>query len=213
MSDALVEMSPRMSEAEGLMWRLEKDPYLSSTVATLTVLDSAPDMERLAQRMLRGRRDRAPSPPAGAARARPAAPGVGRRSRLRPLVSPAPPRPRSARRRARPLRPRHAAHRRSVRSHPPAVADGDHRGRERRPGRVCHGGSTTRSWTARAACACRSNSLDFERDAPEKPVPPLAESAAPPPSASVAEIARDVVTSTMRVPLGLAVRGDRALGG
>ena len=38
------------------MWRLEKDPYLSSTVANLTVLDSAPDMERLAQRMLRATR-------------------------------------------------------------------------------------------------------------------------------------------------------------
>ena len=56
MGEALVEMSPRMSDAEGLMWRLEKDPYLSSTVANLTVLDSAPDMERLAQRMLRATR-------------------------------------------------------------------------------------------------------------------------------------------------------------
>ena len=57
MSEPLVEMGPRMSDAgEGLMWRLEKDPYLSSTVANLTVLDSPPDMERLAQRMLRATR-------------------------------------------------------------------------------------------------------------------------------------------------------------
>jgi diacylglycerol O-acyltransferase / wax synthase len=46
--------------------------------------------------------------------------------------------------------------------------------------------------------------LDFERDAPEKPVPPLTDAAPPPPPASAAEVARDVVTSTMRVPLGLA---------
>ena len=56
MSEPLVEMGPRMSDAEGLMWRLEKDPYLSSTAANLTVLDSPPDMERLAQRMLRATR-------------------------------------------------------------------------------------------------------------------------------------------------------------
>jgi diacylglycerol O-acyltransferase / wax synthase len=37
----------RMSDAEGLMWRLEKDPYLSSTFANVTVLDRAPDMDRL----------------------------------------------------------------------------------------------------------------------------------------------------------------------
>ena len=45
-----------MSDAESLMWRLEKDPYLSSTVANLTVLDTAPDMERLAQRMIHATR-------------------------------------------------------------------------------------------------------------------------------------------------------------
>ncbi|HMK11788.1 MAG TPA: wax ester/triacylglycerol synthase domain-containing protein, partial [Acidimicrobiales bacterium] len=56
MSEALVEMSPRMSDAESLMWRLEKDPYLSSTSASLTVLDTAPDMERLARTMLRATR-------------------------------------------------------------------------------------------------------------------------------------------------------------
>src|SRR5262249_31261551 len=43
----------RMSEAEGLMWRLEKDPYLSSTVANITVLDRRLDIERLRRRMER----------------------------------------------------------------------------------------------------------------------------------------------------------------
>ncbi len=34
----------KMSDAEGLMWRLEKDPYLSSTFANVTILDRAPEL-------------------------------------------------------------------------------------------------------------------------------------------------------------------------
>ncbi len=41
----------KMSDAEGLMWRMEKDPYLSSTFANVTVLDRPPDFERLVRRM------------------------------------------------------------------------------------------------------------------------------------------------------------------
>lgn len=43
----------RMSDAEALMWRLEKDPYLSSTFANITVLDRPPDLDRLRRRMER----------------------------------------------------------------------------------------------------------------------------------------------------------------
>ncbi len=43
----------RMSDAEGLMWRLEKDPYLSSAFANVTILDRAPDFDRLLARMER----------------------------------------------------------------------------------------------------------------------------------------------------------------
>ena len=32
-----------MSDAEGLMWRLEKDPHLASTFANITILDRPPD--------------------------------------------------------------------------------------------------------------------------------------------------------------------------
>ncbi|MFP5488676.1 MAG: wax ester/triacylglycerol synthase domain-containing protein, partial [Acidimicrobiia bacterium] len=42
-----------MSDAEGLMWRLEKDPYLSSTFATVTILDRAPDVDALRRRLER----------------------------------------------------------------------------------------------------------------------------------------------------------------
>ena len=43
----------RMSDAEALMWRLEKDPYLSSNFGTITILDRAPDFDRLRTRMER----------------------------------------------------------------------------------------------------------------------------------------------------------------
>jgi WS/DGAT/MGAT family acyltransferase len=43
----------KMSDAEGLMWRLEKDPHLSSTFANVTILDRAPDFEQLVRRMER----------------------------------------------------------------------------------------------------------------------------------------------------------------
>ena len=41
----------KMSDAEGLMWRLEKDPHLSSTFANITILDRRPDIDRLMRRM------------------------------------------------------------------------------------------------------------------------------------------------------------------
>ncbi len=40
-----------MSDAEALMWRLEKDPHLSSTFGTVTILDRAPDFESFRRRM------------------------------------------------------------------------------------------------------------------------------------------------------------------
>ena len=43
----------KMTDAEGLMWRLEKDPYLSSTFGTVSVLDRPPDFDRLRARMER----------------------------------------------------------------------------------------------------------------------------------------------------------------
>ena len=43
----------KMSDAEGLMWRLEKDPHLSSTFANVTVLDKAPNFDLFLRRMER----------------------------------------------------------------------------------------------------------------------------------------------------------------
>lgn len=42
-----------MSDAEALMWRLEKDPHLSSTFSNVTVLDRPIDVDRLLRRMER----------------------------------------------------------------------------------------------------------------------------------------------------------------
>src|SRR4051794_16517749 len=41
----------KMSDAEGLMWRIEKDPHLSSTFGNVTILDTKPDFERIVRRM------------------------------------------------------------------------------------------------------------------------------------------------------------------
>lgn len=41
----------KMSDAEGLMWRLDKDPHLTSTFANITVLDKPLDVDRLMRRM------------------------------------------------------------------------------------------------------------------------------------------------------------------
>ncbi len=49
MSDLRFDRS--MSDAEGLMWRLEKDPYLSSTFGTVMLLDRAPDVDVFRRRM------------------------------------------------------------------------------------------------------------------------------------------------------------------
>jgi diacylglycerol O-acyltransferase / wax synthase len=48
-----IQLDTQMSDAEGLMWRLEKDPYLSSTVANITILDRSPDFEQFKARMER----------------------------------------------------------------------------------------------------------------------------------------------------------------
>lgn len=49
-------MSPtehRMTDTESMMWRLEKDPHLAATFASITILDRSPNMDRLYERMER----------------------------------------------------------------------------------------------------------------------------------------------------------------
>ncbi len=40
-----------MTDAEALMWNLEKDPYLSASIANVTILSQPPDRERLRSRL------------------------------------------------------------------------------------------------------------------------------------------------------------------
>lgn len=47
------ERERRMSDTEALMWRLEKDPFLASSFANISILDSPPDLDRLRARMER----------------------------------------------------------------------------------------------------------------------------------------------------------------
>ncbi len=49
----LPQFDRKMSDAEGLMWRLEKDPHLSSNVANVTILDCPADFEAFLRRMER----------------------------------------------------------------------------------------------------------------------------------------------------------------
>jgi diacylglycerol O-acyltransferase len=43
----------RMSDVEALMWNVEKDPHLDPTFGSVTILDAAPDLDRLRRRLLR----------------------------------------------------------------------------------------------------------------------------------------------------------------
>ena len=50
-----------MTDVEALMWNLEKDPHLSSSIANVTLLDQAPDPERLRGRLAARRPCRSPA--------------------------------------------------------------------------------------------------------------------------------------------------------
>ncbi len=49
----MVSDDRKMSDAEGLMWRVDKDPHLASTFGTVSVLDRPPDFDALRARMER----------------------------------------------------------------------------------------------------------------------------------------------------------------
>jgi WS/DGAT/MGAT family acyltransferase len=46
-----LEFEPRMSDADALMWGIEKDPLLRSTITSVFVLDRAPDRDLFRRRM------------------------------------------------------------------------------------------------------------------------------------------------------------------
>jgi WS/DGAT/MGAT family acyltransferase len=52
-----VDFSDQMSDADAVMWNLEKDPLLRSTITALAVLDRAPDWGRVVHQIDRASRD------------------------------------------------------------------------------------------------------------------------------------------------------------
>ena len=56
MKHEMPRFDDRMSDAEALMWRAEKDPFLTSTFANITILDRAPNFDAFVARMDRASR-------------------------------------------------------------------------------------------------------------------------------------------------------------
>ncbi len=53
---AALEFTDRMSDSDALMWSIEKDPLLRSTIVAVTVMDRSPDKARLTERIERSTR-------------------------------------------------------------------------------------------------------------------------------------------------------------
>jgi diacylglycerol O-acyltransferase / wax synthase len=53
MASELPRFDRTMTDSEGLMWRLEKDPHLSSNFGNVTILDRPPDLDQLLRRLER----------------------------------------------------------------------------------------------------------------------------------------------------------------
>lgn len=53
---AELHFESRMSDSDALMWNIEKDPVLRSTITAVTMLDREPDREVLIDRIERGSR-------------------------------------------------------------------------------------------------------------------------------------------------------------
>ena len=73
MADDAIRYERRMSDMDALMWNIEKDPLLRSTITAVAILDQAPDHDRLmdkverATRQIPRLRQKAVTPPLGLA--------------------------------------------------------------------------------------------------------------------------------------------------
>ena len=56
MGDEELRFADRMTDSDSLMWTIEKDPLLRSTITAVLFLDSAPDEKRLRHLLERGTR-------------------------------------------------------------------------------------------------------------------------------------------------------------
>ena len=53
MAEREVRADRRMSDVEAMMWNIEKDPFLSSTFGSVTILDTVPEFDRFRRRLIR----------------------------------------------------------------------------------------------------------------------------------------------------------------
>ena len=53
MAEREIRADRRMTDVEAMMWNIEKDPFLSSTFGSVTILDGLPDVERFRRRLAR----------------------------------------------------------------------------------------------------------------------------------------------------------------
>ena len=134
MSDDELRYESRMSDSDALMWTIEKDPLLRSTITAVSLLDGPVDAERFADKVdgpaaliprLRQRVRRQPV----LARSAP----LGGRPELRPRLPPAPRQRRRRRRRARAARPGPVGRDAGLRPGPTALGDVRRRRHGRRP--------------------------------------------------------------------------------
>ena len=51
-----MQYETRMSDSDALMWNIEKDPILRSTITAVAILDRRPDRDALLHRLERGTR-------------------------------------------------------------------------------------------------------------------------------------------------------------
>src|SRR4051812_41911381 len=154
MSTSTERFALHMSDADALMWNIEKDPILRSTIVAVGILDCEPDFARLRRRLdrasiaiprLRQRvvtppfrigpppRPRNPRAPAPAPARRPPAvpdraPALGAGDRVRSRLPPAPGAARRARQRSHPARAGCADRAVELRSRPSALGAHDRRG-------------------------------------------------------------------------------------
>jgi diacylglycerol O-acyltransferase / wax synthase len=199
-----------MSDAEGLMWRLEKDPFLSSTFANVSILDRRPDMDRLRRRMERA----AITVPRLRQRVQPSAanitaplwvddPDFDIDHHIRHIALP------------RPASMRHLLDYASLVAADPfdrtrplwqfVIVDGLPGGKSAMIEKLHHtiaDGET--------AIAMSLEFLDFERDAPEPPPLPRPEISDADTSPTGADALRDILAGGMRLPIGI-VRQIREL--